>query len=249
MKKQYHILNGDSLKEQFPKSLEGEVIVARECLVDGDVQGTSLDEFFQTRARFISQTYEGYEEDGYFKETLPEFQKMQNIEMDSDVFLWFEDDLFCQVNFWFVINLLHKSARHNSIYLVRPSVHTQYGFSAFKPSELITLFESKLQLNRIDELAQLWEFYQKDDFEGLFQMAQELHEVYPFLIPAVKAHLERRPSEGNPGRPMTSLAEIMKELQTKEFGPVFREFCKRESIYGFGDLQVKRLFDQAKQFL
>ena len=25
-----------------------------------------------------------------------------------------------------------------------------------------------------------------------------------------------------------------------------REFCKRESIYGFGDLHVKRLFDKIK---
>jgi hypothetical protein len=28
------------------------------------------------------------------------------------------------------------------------------------------------------------------------------------------------------------------------FGTVFQEFCKRESIYGFGDLQVKRIFDE-----
>ncbi|MGA1465893.1 MAG: hypothetical protein ACO363_09195, partial [Balneolaceae bacterium] len=27
------------------------------------------------------------------------------------------------------------------------------------------------------------------------------------------------------------------------FGAVFREFQRREAIYGFGDLQVKRLFD------
>ena len=48
----------------------------------------------------------------------------------------------------------------------------------------------------------------------------------------------------NAGRPIQSLITIMKELDTEEFGPVFREFNKRESIYGFGDLQVKRLFDE-----
>jgi len=39
----------------------------------------------------------------------------------------------------------------------------------------------------------------------------------------------------------------MKELETQDFGPVFREFTKRESIYGYGDLQVKRLFDELLQ--
>jgi hypothetical protein len=38
----------------------------------------------------------------------------------------------------------------------------------------------------------------------------------------------------------------MEDLETDEFGPVFKEFNKRESIYGFGDLQVKRIFDEIK---
>ena len=39
----------------------------------------------------------------------------------------------------------------------------------------------------------------------------------------------------------------MKELETEEFEPVFYEFCKRESIYGFGDLQVKKLIREIKK--
>ena len=29
-----------------------------------------------------------------------------------------------------------------------------------------------------------------------------------------------------------------------DFGIIFKEFCKREPIYGFGDLQVKRLLSE-----
>ncbi len=36
----------------------------------------------------------------------------------------------------------------------------------------------------------------------------------------------------------------MEGLQTQNFGLIFREFCKREGIYGFGDLQVKRLLEE-----
>ena len=42
MRKQYHILNCDSLKEQFPENIQGELLVARECLADGNVNDNSL---------------------------------------------------------------------------------------------------------------------------------------------------------------------------------------------------------------
>ncbi|MBL4704861.1 MAG: DUF1835 domain-containing protein, partial [Flavobacteriales bacterium] len=120
MIKQYHILNGDSLKDQFPDNISGEIIVARECLVDGNVNGLDLAELFQTRARFISQNYDGYTAHDYYEKSVPEFQKMQDITSDADINLWFEDDLFCQVNFWFVIHLLSSSIQDNRIFLIRP---------------------------------------------------------------------------------------------------------------------------------
>jgi hypothetical protein len=86
---------------------------------------------------------------------------------------------------------------------------------------------------------------------------------FPFVLKAVEAHIDRIPREGDPGRPVRTLLEIVREMremqetremqemraaqksQTRQvnFGAVFREFQRREAIYGFGDLQVKRLFD------
>jgi hypothetical protein len=246
MRKQYHILNGDSLKEQFPESIQGEIIVAKECLVDGSVKGKSLTDFFNTRAEFISSNYDGYNEQDYFEKTVPEFQKMQNIPDNADINLWFEDDLFCQVNFWFVINLLSKSHQNNHFFLIRPKSHSQYGFGGLNKSELISIYENKLELTELDRLAKLWEYYQINDTEKLNKASRQLNNSYPFIFTAVEAHIERIPTNGELGRPSQSLLQIMKELETDEFGPVFREFNKRESIYGFGDLQVKRIFDEIK---
>ena len=72
MKKQYHILNGDVLKNRFPENIPGEIIVIRECLIDGSVEGNDLKDFFATRAKFISDSYEGCSEQDYFKKTVPE---------------------------------------------------------------------------------------------------------------------------------------------------------------------------------
>ncbi len=242
MKKQYHILNGDSLKNQFPEKINGEIIVARECLVDGNVKGDNLKEFFHSRAEFIS-SYDGYIEQDYYDKTVPEIQKMLDIIDNAEVNLWFEDDLFCQVNFWFVLSLLFNSTSNNSIYLIRPKAHNQYGFGGLNELELQLVYEERTLLTSLDKLSGLWKYYQNEDFDNLLKTASELESEYPFILTAVKAHLDRIPSKGNLGRPSESLIQIMKDLNTDQFNLVFREFCKRESIYGFGDLQVKRLFD------
>ncbi len=239
---QYQILNGDALKDQFPETIPGEIIVARECLVDGPVQGDTLTDFFNVRAKFIS-TFEDYSEQDYYQETKTEFIRMQEIPNDAEINLWFEDDLFCQVNLWFVIWLLHNSD-HRNIYIVRPDVHTQYGFGGLNTKELIKSYYNRKPFTDLETVSQLWENYKSNNTDGLFSIATELKDSFGFLLPAVQAHIDRLPSDGNPGRPKRALLGIMQELETDEFGPVFREFCSREPIYGFGDLQVKRMLDE-----
>jgi len=246
MKKiEYHVLNGDSLKAQFPNQFSGEIIVARECLVDGPVDGRGLDEFFQNRAAFIVQSYgANYSLDDYYQDSVAEFEKIRNIPGESVVNLWFEDDLFCQVNFWFVSFLIHHYVRSAEIYLVRPETLDQFGFGGLDQSELMDRYDKRIQLHRIPAIASLWKFYQNNETDALLEAAADLQEDYPFVQRAAEAHAARLPTQDSPGRPVLILKEIMESLGNDEFGPVFREFNKRAYVYGFGDLQVKRLFDQ-----
>ena len=68
-----------------------------------------------------------------------------------------------------------------------------------------------------------------------------------FLKPAIKAQIDRAPDEQGLGRPERALIAIMKELNTKDFGAVFRLFCQREAIYSFGDLQVKKFIEDIQK--
>lgn len=241
MASQYHILNGDVLKDHFPQQISGVIIVARECLVDGPVEGNSLDELFKTRSEFISENYEGYTNEGYYQVTVPEFEKIQKIPKGSEINLWFEDDLFCQVNFWFVCSLLKGHSKRSSLNLVRPEIHTPYGFGGLSKTELVAIFHKRKKLIQIEKIAQLWRLYQHQKTDEMLKIGQELDSEFPFLLPAIQAHTDRIPSHGNPGKPVQALKEIREELNTDDFAEIFREFSKRESIYGFGDLQVKRL--------
>jgi hypothetical protein len=242
----FHVLNGDALKEQLSGKIAGEVIVARECLIDGPVSAADLETFFQLRAAFITEAYHDNDESLYFQRTVPEFRKMQNIPNNTTVNLWFEDDLFCQVNFWFVSHLL--SQRHESfeVFLVRPIKGAINGFGSMDTRQLKTALYKRMRLFQedLDILAKLWESYQTGDARILLESANSLPKKFSFVLPAIHAQLDRFPKNGNPGRPEASLIQVMHDLQTTEFGPVFRAFCEKESIYGFGDLQVKRMFDK-----
>ncbi|GGF48051.1 DUF1835 domain-containing protein [Echinicola rosea] len=241
----YHILNGDALKDRFPKEITGEVIVMRECLVDGEVKSENLKDFFAKRAAFIANAYGDFSEEDYFSQTVLELEKITKIVPGSSIYLWFEDDLFCQVNFWFVVNLLHSNHKEPcKVYLVRPKTSLLLGFAGLDQKGLQKAFEDRVEITQVAKIAQLWDRYQANDGDLLWQGARELEEFFPFMLTAVEAHLARIPRGDYLGRPKEALLEIMKELGTKEFVPVFKEFHKRESIYGFGDLQVKRLFDE-----
>ena len=243
MQNQYHILNGDCLKDQFPKELEGERIVARECLVDGAVNGETLEELLEVRAKFISNQYAVFSEEDYYEGTAVEFKKMLAIPSNADVNLWFEDDLFCQVNFWFALNLLFVYGKKKGIYLIRPNKGNEYSFGIMNQKELLVAFENRIEIEGelLEKMSQLWRLYQKEDWMKMERIASDLQSDFPFVLEAVNAQIDRLPSENSMGRPKETLKRITEDLQTSEFGPVFKEFCKRESIYGFGDLQVQVL--------
>jgi len=245
MKNIYHILNGDALKEQFPKAVSGELIVTRECLVDGNVQGNSLAELFTNRAKFL-ESYQEVPSGEYFKTTVPEITKIVDIPAGATIYCWFEEDLFCQVNFWFVLHLLAKKLSAENVYLVRPNKGNEYSFGHMNSDSLIAAFHQATLISDedIQKLSKLWRFYQNENHDEMLEIAKKYSNRYNFLMPAIRAQIDRMPDCNGLGQPERSLLAIMNELKTEAFPPVFRLFHQREGIYSFGDLQVKRMFDE-----
>jgi hypothetical protein len=168
------------------------------------------------------------------------------IPTNSNVNLWFEDDLFCQINFWFVCHLLKQSNKLPSIYLVRPQNNFAYGFGGLDQKGLQEAYTHRIHLNEqtILDLSKLWAAYQSNNKTKMSKLGVKMKGELPFILEAINAHLDNQPKDGKPGRIEQTLKAIVVEHQTTAFGPVFKEFCKREPIYGLGDLQVKRILEQ-----
>ncbi|MEZ4775241.1 MAG: DUF1835 domain-containing protein [Bacteroidia bacterium] len=244
----YHILNGDSLARQIKQtSLAGHVIICRECLIEGDLKGNSFEELMHNRANYIASAF-GDTADPYSQSVVPEFEKIIQISGPAEVCLWFEDDLFCQTNMWFVLSLLAYKPEL-SIFRIFPITlegedHWR-GFGLSDSNRLEHAYNRKILFTEADLLLgqNLWHAFQQQDFETLSRLSSTPSECFRSLEDVCQAHIERFPPNGASSRPVLTVRAIIKSGIT-QFGPLFRVFSEKEGIYGFGDAQVKRFYDQ-----
>lgn len=243
----YNILNGDSLAYSFPAAkIEGEIVVVREALIDGELSGDNLHDFWRSRAKYMEVT-----EIEYDNSVVKEFTKILNAPDDSEFNLWFEYDLFCQVNMWFVISIIHSLSITKNVfavftsYLDKTSDQFWNGFGLANSDELKVCYSDRIRLSDADiNFGQkLWKAYKNGNLEELTNLSKHQSLAFPYLQEVVKAHVDRFPKDGTKGRPEKVVEDITKNIST-DFHKVFKEFWKRESIYGFGDTQLKSLYDK-----
>jgi len=242
----YHVLNGDALASTFTGAgITGEVIVTREALITGDLGGDTLDAFFDTRANYIMPENPRL----YHDVTEREFRKLLSATDDSEFNLWFGYDLFCQVNMWFIISLLQSMPVRKKVFVVYPSFRDSEerwkDFGRATHANLHTALKNRVAFEEKDlTLAnELWDAYRNNDLALLQTLAQRKSNCFPYLHEVCQAHIDRFPSPGNKGRPERVIEDIIRNVSS-DFHVVFVEFFKREGVYGFGDLQLKPIYDK-----
>lgn len=244
----YHILNGHCLANQIIETnIQGQLIVCAECLIDGNLSGVSLADFFKNRANFIAKTYNTTVED-YHNKCVNEFEKINNIPENSEVCLWFENDLFCQSNMWFILSLLinKKSVKIFRIFpIIENDKDTWKGFGISNTKMLEQAYNSKIQLTNKDmqQGENLWKAYKTSDFITLKELSQLQSQCFQYLEEVCKAHTDRFTHDNSLGLPEKTVKDILENIST-DFKLVFSEFSKRLGIYGFGDIQVKNIYDK-----
>lgn len=244
----YHILNGDCLADQLRQTkINQDFIVCRECLIEGDVYADNITNFWAIRAKFFAGAYKVSTEE-YFNKTVSEFEKLNNLPANSEICLWFENDLFCQTNMWFVVSILsnHPAFKIFRVFpVIENSADTWKGFGIANSEKLAQAYYSKIQFTPDDiELGKnLWTAYQNGDLDKLNKLAKSQSDCFKYLVEVCQAHIDRFPLDESLGRPDKVVKEII-ETKSKEFQTVFSEFADREGIYGFADLQIKNIYNR-----
>ena len=245
------LLNGDCLSEQLKDAeLPLERIIFREALVSGPLGGNTWEEFWETRVGFLTQNY-GATALEVQEKTVAELEKVRSLADGVELSLWFEDDLFCQVNLWFVLNLL-SDARKIKIYRVFPpegsSANSWKGFGNASAAALEQAYELKVPFTSSDLVLgkNLWEAYRLGDRAQLTTLSKSASPCFRQLAEVCQAHLDRISEDPSERRPEKVIVELL-AMGITDFDTLFSQFSEREGIYGFGDLQVRELLDSIKE--
>lgn len=241
----YNILNGDALAYSFGEAdIAGEIVSTREALIDGSLAGDTLAEFWQSRADSLGISLEEYQ-----SYSVSEFNKILEAPDNSTFNLWFGYDLFCQANVWFVLLLIDSLTISKEVYMVYPTFLAEADiwkeFGRADSDDLRVSFSKKVRFAEEDfQLArELWQAYKNQDLLSLTQLAERKSICFPHLKEACLAHIERFAVDGALSRPERVLTDILQKGEM-DFYKVFGQFSEQEGVYGFGDLQLKPIYDK-----
>ncbi|MEZ4994920.1 MAG: hypothetical protein R2824_31165 [Saprospiraceae bacterium] len=240
-----HILNGDST-DQIMQQLDipGKRAVWREVMCEGPVSGDMQEAaFWESRADFIAGLADTDREE-YFRKTGSELDKIRQAAEFEEVVLWFEYDLFCQINLLTALHFLQHlpdPARKISLICVGDWPGKQYRqtLGEIEPEVYYELFASRqlLSAEALSFADWAWQLYRSPNAELLNDAANFQHPDFPYLAEAINLHRQRFPSASNGLNVIEfhTLQQIQSGIQTERalVGANLRTF--RDA--GFGDLQ------------
>nr|WP_297788733.1 DUF1835 domain-containing protein [uncultured Allomuricauda sp.] len=254
MKSLLHITNGDSFTSRLQSlQFKGDVITWREMLCEGKTLSTvGSESFWKTRFEFLNKNYK-VSKSWFIEKTLKEYRSLCNHKQQDQIVLWFEYDLFCQINMLAVISWLKQHRRHAEISLVcsgKIEGSTKlHGLNELDDDKLMELYENKKVLSQDDiEYADyIWQLYCSDNPIRLENQIANNDFQFEYLSDALKTHLKRFPAIKNGLNDLENhILEVAKQEKPKSRKELMRELLNNQGFYGFGDTQYDRMISSLK---
>lgn len=251
-----HILNGDAVVPVFRKAgLPGDFAVWRELHCQGptlhDITSTH---FAEVRKKFLKE-YLDLPYHFYGQSTNSQLNKIRNT-LDSQVTLWFEYDLFCQLNMMVVINFIRQLNPETEIFLINVGKTLEHNewltLSQLKPEEWKKQFEKRrlLDVISVDFMLSAWNIYCSDDHLAFENIMAECPPVYKYFPLAIENHYRRFPSRQDN---LTDIQRyIFQNLLPAEYTDeksFLQKLLRDFHFYGYGDLQYKAILGSLSHFI
>ncbi len=241
-----HIHNGDSTAGTLREfGFPGEHRAFQEVLMEGPApENLSPEEWIAVRARFLAREYE---------RTIEECEKdfdeqeawLSRCAEHDETILWFEHDLFCQINLIYLLDWFAKrpmgQTRLSLICIGEfPGVQDFRGLGQLTGEQLASLFDERRTVtdSELNLAAQAWAAYRSPDPNQIARLIDCDTSAMPFLGSALRLHLERFPSVKNGLGRIDNKALDLISSGANEFKQLFPRFAEAESAYGLGDAQL-----------
>ena len=252
-----HITNGDSTTKYLKKlNFQGDFITWREMLCEGKTStDVGSEHFWKSRFDFLKQSYKVTKKQ-FIDLTLKEYRNLCNHKSQEEIVLWFEYDLFCQINMIAVICWLKRYRKGRKISLVCSGEvkgsNKLLGLAELTEKQLKTQYQNKTELT-IDDIEYadyVWQLYCSDNpikLQNVYQYQQNT--TFKYLIDSLLVHLQRFPSIGNGlNNVENSILDITVNSALNSQDELIRKLLQQENQYGFGDLQYKKQVNDLKDY-
>jgi hypothetical protein len=237
-----HVLNGDAARSVFEAAgLVGNVLVWRDILVEGPVTtGDDAVPMLNARVEFLSERL-AIERERYARSAHEEAAALETARAHDEVVLWFEQDLFCAVNLWRLLDWFGRRPPMPRLSLVYPSIDEIKGLGALDSRALAARFAARVAVT--NEMLALgrraWAAYASaDPLDGASLVDCE-DDALPFVRNAFRCHLGRFPSVANGLNELEAATLAGLRRGPRNVDELFREVSTHPRVrrHGMGDVQ------------
>lgn len=231
-----NITNGDvAVGSLSDAGIEGKIIAWRDVLHEGPVDASlPLDELSRQRARFIAGN--NWDDFAHVSGNFVERDRMiQHLDYFDEVVLWFEDDLYDQLQLIQLLDFFSNGAAQSK----RISLIVVDGYiPPLAADDLRRLDEERPTVKReqFDLAKRAWQAFGSSDPTRIERILQESTSALPYLARALTRHLEEFPSTVN--GLSRSEGEALTAIRDGHATPVaaFLEVAKKQESIFLGDL-------------
>lgn len=249
-----HITNGDAFTERLGTlQLKGDVITWREMLCEGKtLTNVGSENFWKTRFEFLNKNYK-VSKSWFIEKTLKEYRSLCNHKQQNHIVLWFEYDLFCQINMLAVLSWLKANRKYAEISLVCSGKEDDsdrlYALNDLNDAQLLKLYENRTILSQDDiEYADyVWQLYCSDNPMRLENLKDFDNYQFKYLSGAIQSHLHRFPSIKNGLNEMeNNILKLALEERPTSKKSFLATILKNQGTLGFGDSQYDRALNRLR---
>jgi hypothetical protein len=211
------------------------------------VTNVGSEAFWKTRFDFLHKNY-NVSKSWFVEKTLKEYRSLCNHKQEEEIILWFEYDLFCQINMLAVISWLKTHRRHVQISLVcsgkEDDTNRLYALNDLSDEQIKKLFKKRVELSQDDiEFADyVWQLYCSDNPIRLEHLTDFDQYQFKYLGEALKTHLKRFPTIKNGLNEIENrVLHVAAEDKPKSRKELLGSLLTDQGWYGFGDSQYERI--------
>lgn len=249
MTKTLHITNGDEFTAVLKTlDISGNIITWREMLCEGKTTPeVGSETFWRQRYEFLNRAYK-VTKDTFINRTLKEYRNLCNQKSQDEIVLWFNKDLFCQINMIAVLSWIKKNRSNATIYLIGSGVEKDStptpSLSTLDKAALEKLYKDRLLLNKddIEYGDYIWQLYCENSPIRLQSAIKQNNSQLQYLTNVIQTHLHRFPSLKNGLNQLENKMldkALYQNIKSKDL--LVDAMLKDPGYYGYGDIQYYKI--------